>query len=145
MITSLHNSKHCKMHHSQTLRDYEKIQKRVKQNEGRLEFITEYLDHYFGAHVNTVILNSLAKIIMETYGISLDRLAKRNRSALLCWYSENWDKIYPVLNALNIGRKNESLFKTEMKNPLIENYKPLAIREPKCDDPLSLEILLNCH
>lgn len=144
MIAGSKSFKRNRFHHSQTVRDYEKIQKRIQENEGKLQFISEFLDHFFGTHVNTLILNSLAKIIMDKHGLSLDRLAKRNRSALLCWYAENWDKIQPVLKTLNIGRTSENICQVDVVQSITEAHSS-PINQSSCPDPYSLSILLNRH
>lgn len=76
---------------SQSMRDQEKIIRRVQLNGLKIDFVAAYIDRYFKTHLTYSPLLALAKKITECSSVKLDRLAKRNRSALLCWYAENWD------------------------------------------------------
>ena len=82
---------------TQSSRDYERIQTRIQQNGSKIEYVSNFLDRYFRTHVTSVILLSLARIFIRKLDLTLDRLAKRNRTALLCWFAENWDPIYAQL------------------------------------------------
>lgn len=145
MFVSARSVKNNKLHHSQTIRDYKKLQIRMKANEGKLEFVSNYLDDYFGTHVNAQILSSLAKIIIDIHGLSLDRLAKRNRSALLCWYAENWDKIEPVLKGLNLGKVQNNSLASDKQCLRIEDFKPISMNSEHEADPYSITKLLNFY
>ncbi|EAX73712.1 hypothetical protein TVAG_332230 [Trichomonas vaginalis G3] len=79
----------CKRLTAQSQRDYEKIQKRIVNMGSKVDFVNSYVDKFFGTHVNIEILTSIAKIVEQKYHVPLDRLAKRNRKAMLCWYAEN--------------------------------------------------------
>lgn len=145
MLISSKSVKTGRLHHSQTIRDSKKLEQRIKSNEGKLQFVSDYLDDYFGTHVNTMILGSLAKIIINTYGITLDRLAKRNRTALLCWYAENWEKICPLLNNLCIGKEKDIKLSTE--EPIKNHEEFIAISQDPIQSlaPYSIICLLNHH
>lgn len=134
-----------KIHQSQSVRDFKKLQRRIKENGEKFNFVGEYLDRYFGTHVNALILNSLAKIIMEKHGLQLDRLAKRNRSALLCWFSENWDLVQPVLRQLNFAKDSVQRSSIQPRKPEYENIRTTPLATPAFSDPFSLDILLNRH
>lgn len=130
---------------SQSLRDYEKIQHRIKASGSKIEFVSNYIDRYFGTHVTSVILLSLAKIFIGKLDLKLDRLAKRNRSALLCWYAENWDSIYANLKdtdflsyITNQGYPSQSFAAHSTVNEEIEEPKPHF-------DPTDISFLLNTH
>lgn len=143
MFCSAHSVKSSKMPHSQTIRDYKKLQIRMKENDGKYQYISTFLDKYFGTHVNTMILNSLAKIITDVHGVPLDRLAKRNRSAMLCWYAENWDKICPVLSQLKLSFGKSQTFFGETKLLNLEDYRHLSWNPLAPNDPYSVAHLLN--
>lgn len=132
-----------KMKIPQNLRDYETIQHRMKLNQEKLGFVAAYIDRYFETHVTTAILISLAKILINKFDLKLDRLAKRNRSALLCWYAENWDLILPYLR-----QGKPSFIKSTLVSP---NY---SISDQKFGenhnlnddfDPSDINHLLNNH
>lgn len=128
----------------QSIRDYEKVQKRIKVNGAKVEKVSTFIDKYFGTHVTIAILTSLAKIIMGRYALKLDRLARRNRSALLCWYAENWDVIFPLLNDSQFEMKLKHLKRTQEIRSRVE---PIIAKQPQEGfvDPTDLSILLNFH
>ncbi|EAY13254.1 hypothetical protein TVAG_463880 [Trichomonas vaginalis G3] len=137
---------HPKAKSAQSIRDNEKVQKRVKFNGEKLDYVSNYIDKYFGAHVTIAILTSLAKIVMGKHKVKLDRLARRNRAALLCWYAENWDIIHPIL------KENDFKKKIKIKMHSYPNHIDRSNNEiPKesCDyyyvDPTDLTVLLNYH
>ena len=69
--------------------------------ETKIDYVSSFIDKFFGTHVTITILLSLANIVVSQNHIKLDRLARRNRSALLCWYAENWNVIDPILRDKN--------------------------------------------
>ncbi|EAY20457.1 hypothetical protein TVAG_110700 [Trichomonas vaginalis G3] len=135
---------HQKTRTPQSIRDYEKVQKRMKDNGSKVDQVSTFIDKYFGTHVTIAILTSLAKIVMGRYALKLDRLARRNRSALLCWYAENWDVIFPLLNDSAFEMKLKSIKRLQNMRPKIE---PLAPKPANTEfiDPSDLTLLLNFH
>ena len=115
---------HQKTRTPQSIRDYEKVQKRMKDNGSKVDQVSTFIDKYFGTHVTIAILTSLAKIVMGRYALKLDRLARRNRSALLCWYAENWDVIFPLLNDSAFEMKLKSIKRLQNMRPKIEPLAP---------------------
>lgn len=75
---------------SQGLRDQVDLQIRVENAEFNLQIVTTYLKCAFGNHLKVNILRQFALNLCERYLITIDRLALRNKKALLCWYAENW-------------------------------------------------------
>ena len=51
----------------------------------------------FGANVKQGELVNIAQVIASKVNIKLDRDAKRRKTVLLKWFSENWSKIQPYL------------------------------------------------
>lgn len=129
----------------QCQRDYEKIQRRIKFNGEKVEYVASYIDRYFGSHVTSMMLISIANVITEKHKIKLDRLARRNRSALLCWMTENWDIIHPYLKE----KKHKNIEKGETKSDESdENWNRNIYKcEEYCGyfDPSDISLLLNTH
>ncbi|EAX85371.1 hypothetical protein TVAG_151160 [Trichomonas vaginalis G3] len=129
----------------QCQRDYEKIQRRIKFNGEKVEYVASYIDRYFGSHVTSMMLISIANVIIEKHKIKLDRLARRNRSALLCWFTENWDIIHPYLKE----KKSKSGDKSDESNNEFDDQNGRCIY--KCEeycgyfDPSDISLLLNTH
>lgn len=131
---------------SQSIRDYERIRHRVNSNLTQIEFISNFLDRYFHTHVTAEILLNLANIFIKKLDLKIDRLAKRNRSALLCWYAENWDSIYPHLKGYNFYM---FLNKCESHEDSTFNKEQTTTSEPDENtqglDPSNILSLLNTH
>lgn len=62
-----------------------------------MDLVTAYLENMFGHHLTTMFLLDLAADLEKKINIEVDRLARRNRQALLCWFAENWEKIQPLI------------------------------------------------
>ncbi|EAX95528.1 hypothetical protein TVAG_311000 [Trichomonas vaginalis G3] len=129
--------KHHRTFKCQTTRDNEKIKKRIKINKNRINFINEYLNKFFSTNVTTTILISFAKLLSSQLNLTLDRLAKRNRTSLLCWYSENWNSIYYILNTVD--------FPSFIRKIPKEEEIQVSNMQPSCIDPSDLSYLLNYH
>lgn len=52
----------------------------------------------FGANIKQPELLSIAEVLATNACIKLDRDAKRRKTVLIKWFSENWDKIKPFLD-----------------------------------------------
>lgn len=82
---------------SQSVRDYEQVIVRTNCLGRKVELVTDYLKGLYDHKVTAVSLLSYATSLEQQLGIQIDRLARRNRQALFCWFTENWDIIQPVL------------------------------------------------
>ena len=69
---------------------------RVKQNESMMKTVVNRLEYLCGQSPQKKDLLDLARKLCPTCGIALDRLAKRSRDCLVCWYCEHWPVIEPV-------------------------------------------------
>lgn len=131
----------------QSIRDNEKVKRRIRINGEKFDQVSNYIDKYFGIHVTIAILTSLAKIVTGKHKVKLDRLARRNRAALLCWYTENWDIIHPILK--------DAAFRTKIKKQFMANNEKdqekciqqgtIGIKDDVCIDPSDISYLLNYH
>ncbi|EAX92297.1 hypothetical protein TVAG_108140 [Trichomonas vaginalis G3] len=136
----------CKRLTAQSQRDYEKIQKRIVNMGSKVDFVNSYVDKSFGTHVNIEILTSIAKIVEQKYHVPLDRLAKRNRKAMLCWYAENWSLVTKILDekkndAKKIFKRRSRKVETEL-NQILNSKMDLP---SSTFDPMELSCLLNFH
>ena len=88
---------HVKLYQSE--RDYKRVQERLQRNSTYIEFIENYFKNFISGKVNAVFMNEVARVIAERLNIHIDRLAKRYKTALLCWYAENWNQIAGVIDS----------------------------------------------
>ena len=113
------------------------VDQRLKNNQGKIDFVTTALLAFFQTKKLTVqLLKPLAKsIINQSKEIYLDRLAKRNRHALLCWFCENWSHVLPFIRS-----SMQNLDCEEMEVP--SSPEP---HEPRAEDMCDVMFLLNHH
>lgn len=81
----------------QSIRDHEKISKRMNNLGVKYDYVSAYFEKMIGPHFTAFSLLEIATRVATKLKLKLDRLAKRNRSALLCWFGEHWSLIYPHL------------------------------------------------
>lgn len=119
----------------QNMRDHDEIQLRLENNGVKIDLVTEILENKYGGRVTVECLLTLARHMSKKINIRIDRLANRNRSAMLCWYAENWNDIYPYIRDFVPYKRNSKLtkYKEEIKN------------ENPTIDPSDLHQLLNRH
>lgn len=120
----------------QNLKDHDDTLNRIKLNGVKMDLVSAIIERQFGRHVTIETLLMIAQNLSKEQGIKIDRLAKRNRSALLCWYAENWTHIYPHLNDLELTTKKKHDQSKDQQNP-IPNDKNV--------DPSDIFQLLNYH
>lgn len=124
-----------------SLRDHKKISLRVMKTGVKMDLVSECLDRANGSKVTYSNLLNFADKLSKKLWIKLDRLAKRNKDALLCWYAENWEFIRPHVADI---KKLED----ETKNQIIAS--PVNYDNPKSSqkdlvDPSNILTLLNYH
>ncbi|EAY17211.1 hypothetical protein TVAG_291630 [Trichomonas vaginalis G3] len=80
------------------IKDQEAIEDRIIKNEHMIDVVVSCLESHHGGKLTVDQLRIYARSVSKIINKKIDRLANRNRMALLCWYSENWNEIYPHLN-----------------------------------------------
>lgn len=144
IIMQTRPSNRHKRNTAQSMRDHEKIQKRLQSNGVMPDYISAFLEKTYGRYFTSASLLLLANNAVSKLNLSIDRLAKRNRQALLCWYAENWEKISPLISNsafahslihgnIDSDESNEeriNLIEIEYNNPI---------------DPRDISQLLNSH
>lgn len=101
---------------------HEDIIERVRKNEGYFEMVKYFINDYLGNGYTNAQLVSLARYFSNECSIYLDRMAKRNRNALLCWFSENWLSILPHLTSSNVmflKKENDEHYNMNSSYPLV--------------------------
>lgn len=121
----------------QSIRDHHYLQRRIKDVGIKMDLVSEYLCKMFGDHVTALYLLAIAMSISEKIETRVDRLARRNKSALMCWYAENWGKIYPFF----ISKIDQNL-SDFVASGLITKYEAPPIDYIDVSD---LNQLLNSH
>lgn len=63
----------------------------------------------FGANIKQPELLSIAEVLAQNAGIKLDRDAKRRKTVLIKWFSENWDRVVPYLDYVVLEDANPGM------------------------------------
>lgn len=89
----------------QTERDEARINERVRRNAAPLRVIEPLLARICGKPTIAGLIGIADHCLRETgLPIRLDRLARRSRIALLCWFCENWGQISePLMKQFSIN------------------------------------------
>lgn len=121
----------------QSIKDNEQLQIRIQKVGMDLEFVATYLKQIFGIDVTASTLLKLAEQLCYQYSLCLDRQAKRNRKALLCWYCENWKLIQHSLPNINYNSRF---------NPVIQKFNQVDAKNQRVMvDVSDINMLLNYH
>lgn len=98
-------TKNYKRTTSKSIRDYEEVKYRSKLLGTKLSLVSDTLKIMFGEDVTAIKLLKWAKMFERMMGLQIERLARRNRQALFCWFAENWETIQPYLYMKKDDRK----------------------------------------
>lgn len=120
----------------QNLKDHDDVVQRIQNIGVKMDLVTAIIESKYGGRITIEPLLSFAMLMTKKLGLNLDRLAKRNRSALLCWFAENWSAISPYINDINPYRNHSASVK-------MENITPP--NEKEYIDPSDIRMLLNYH
>ncbi|EAX96331.1 hypothetical protein TVAG_148330 [Trichomonas vaginalis G3] len=129
---------------SQSLRDHDRILKRLQSNSIMPDYVCAYLEKTLKKHVTLASLLSIARPIVNDLNLKMDRLAKRNRDALLCWFAENWDYIYPYIS-MNDYRYDNCLQNGDSDTIQEKELRTEEVSLSHSFNPLDVTSLLNVH
>jgi hypothetical protein len=109
----------------QSAREHERLSKRTRFCGPELDRVEAVLERAFGRVTMAVLQTLAANCVALTNGaLKPDRLARRHRPAMLCFFCENWPAISHLMT----------------QNNLMAPQLAADIGEP---DPLSISALLN--
>lgn len=120
----------------QNQKDHEDMLARIKLNGVKMDLVTAIIESKFDSRVTIDTLLIFANLMAKKHGLIVDRLARRNKTALLCWYTENWNIIQPYINDINPSRREQNLMMAEKE---IKKDNVINV------DPSDLFQLLNYH
>ena len=109
---------------SQTQKDQEMTVIRLKQNEAKIGKVTEILESLLGQRVQKKVLLEVAKEVSKKTRITLDRLAKRSRDCLICWFCENFEQVLPYTREILTSQSTIPTFMNQeisSNNNIIDN------------------------
>jgi hypothetical protein len=98
----------------QAAKDQMLTDERVRRNHSQWAVVQQLLQQYFGPALRR---NELLVVARQLKPLTLDRLAKRSRNCLLCWFCENWPDIEPRLPSICFGNASQELIKEPIPSP----------------------------
>lgn len=138
-----------KSHDPQNVSDQKLIMKRIKETGVRMDYVDAYIERNLNAHITFKTMLSFARRIAKELGLRVDRLAKRNRNALLCWFAENWEILEPRICEIKIDKDEDISSPSEDEKPVLpeigELIKDIKIQNFVYPDPSDIFQLLNFH
>jgi hypothetical protein len=88
----------------QTQRDSARILERVRRNEQSMRIIEDVLARVVAKRKKRDLLPLAEECVRASCGrLAIDRLARRNRRALICWFCENWGTVSEFLLQPHLG------------------------------------------
>lgn len=93
----IRREKPAKLPSEQTIKEQELLNARIKKNKDRFENVSRFLEKYFDGSVHLKDATDLALSMGKQVGLVVDRRAKRHKPAIICWFCENWEHLYPLL------------------------------------------------
>ena len=120
-------------------KEQSQLLQRVRKTMDNLEDIRKTLNIIYNnsyKHKNGI---KLAIYLSQKFGIRIDRQAKRYKEALLCWFSENWDKFGPILSELITKNRKSDDIKKQKEYQNEPNLESVAIFQTFTEDLLQIE------
>ena len=81
----------------QTLKEQEFLNIRIKKNQDLYQTVTKCLEKVLDGSIHLKQATELAIRLGKQIGAVVDRRAKRHKPAIICWFCENWAKVYPLI------------------------------------------------
>lgn len=82
---------------SQSMRDHERMRHRINKLGDKYNMVISHLESIYGPKLTCLVLQTQAAHFAEKLNINIDCLARRYRQGILCWFTENWHNILPLL------------------------------------------------
>ena len=102
-------------HHSVTKRSMDEqheLNLKIKSLGAKYSYVSQELNILFAGDLNCKALLDVAEKVKQYIQIPIDRLTRRHKSAMICWYAEHWEQIKPIvihiINTKNSGVDNET-------------------------------------
>ena len=121
----------------QTIMEQEELNIRIKLNKERYDLVSNFLNRICGGKLHLKEAVSLATSLSQVIGCKLDRKAKRYKPGIICWFCENWERVFPLL----LKMKGIDLFPKHY-TPLIAPMmyvppQPKEIVQPAVSQPIN--------
>lgn len=119
----------------QSFRDHNRIVMRMEQIGVKMDYVSACLEKMCKTKLTSSYLLFIANGLISKLHIPIDRLAKRNRTALLCWYAEHWEEVFSYIPSILKNYKVDD-YQSPEKTSSLQGY---------IFNPFDISQLLNSH
>ncbi|EAX93623.1 hypothetical protein TVAG_336090 [Trichomonas vaginalis G3] len=102
-----------------------------------MDYVDAYIERQLNCYITFKTMLCFCRRIARELGLKVDRLAKRNRNALLCWMAENWELIEPRIGdiLLLLDKSNDEYSANNQDDEIEYDSSP----EIKDEEPSPIE------
>lgn len=86
----------------QALQEQAMTNNRIRRCGPKLNIVNKYFEDRFGPKLNFKDLKYIADQVVKRIPLHVDRISKRNKTAMQCWFTEQWNLIKPILDNMVI-------------------------------------------
>lgn len=97
------------------LKEQKIVNQRIKDCGESFQTIPKLLDSVFHTTLTFTDYKNIAEELTRFIPIKIDRLSKRNKSAMICWFAENWSIVNCFLPHIAIDAKPEEKDEPKMQ------------------------------
>lgn len=112
------------------IQEQEQVNSRIKKAGSLFDFVAKELKNVFHKDLNFTELRNIASTAVKGTNIKIDRLSKRNKNAMLCWYCENWDAIRGTIEKMG-DNKSDPDNSSNQEDFVIDESFVVPTKDPK--------------
>lgn len=86
----------------QAIQEQAQTNSRIRRCGPRLNMVNKYFESRFAPKISFKDLKHIADQVIKKISLHVDRISKRNKVAMQCWFVEHWDIIKPILDSMSI-------------------------------------------
>lgn len=120
--------------------NYEKIWKRIEERIRRCSSSYTFVQKYLFSlpDITKGRLLNLAEEIAKRLNITVDRVAKRTKEPLICWYCENWKFIHTMIEPIYYEMFRRNIFTNHQQN--VSPPEPATPVDPFAEFDLDFDV-----
>ena len=88
------------------IHEQEQVNNRIKNAGSLFEIVTKELKNIFHKNLNFPELRNIADMAIKGTDLKVDRLSKRNKNAMICWFCENWETIRGTIHKMGDNKSD---------------------------------------
>lgn len=114
-----------------TMHEQEVVNSRMKKAGGNFQLISNQLNSIYGKILSFNDLMFIADSATKKTQIKIDRISKRSKSALICWFCEHWENIKNILSDIPIANQSEIKYSSNEEELSQDQIFIVPTKDPK--------------